>query len=392
MGRSTRPSRWASNAFDRMTATFDLTGVAEGDYDVRVTLPGGGSDTLPAAFHVAAGRRGEAGDPAHPARATSGRHAVGDDLRRVRQHRHGGHAGPDPDPAIGRPRRQRPALADARPSRLTTGFLDLEASPTGSATRSRSTPAERRPGLLQPGESIRVPVYYAGLQQPWDFSDTLWSSRSSIHDAGDTSSVDWDSLKTDLQPSWIPDGAWDPIFANLTAQIGPTWGDYVQMLSDNASYLGRLGLRVTDVDQLYGFELQQAIGLNPVLDPRRGGRCLAADPGPLARLRPVVRQHHPRAVPGRTARLRVVNAVGRDSTIEEIVDPVRLSAASVRWQVPAGHPFESREGASRRSSRRTAATRTVSSSASPATRETCDWSVIGPTRPTRRISRQKSTS
>src|SRR5262249_6868866 len=51
---------------------------------------------------------------------------------------------------------------------------------------------------------------------------------------------------------------------NLVAQIGPTWGDYVRMLSDNAAYLGRLGVTVTDVNELYAFELQQALGLKPV--------------------------------------------------------------------------------------------------------------------------------
>lgn len=52
--------------------------------------------------------------------------------------------------------------------------------------------------------------------------------------------------------------------ANLQAQIGPTYGDYVKMLTDNAAYLGRLGETVTDIGQLFSFEVQQAIGLTPV--------------------------------------------------------------------------------------------------------------------------------
>ena len=37
------------------------------------------------------------------------------------------------------------------------------------------------------------------------------------------------------------------VVADLVDQIGPTWGDYIDMLSDNAAYLGRLGLHVIDV-------------------------------------------------------------------------------------------------------------------------------------------------
>ena len=32
------------------------------------------------------------------------------------------------------------------------------------------------PGVLEPGESVKVPVYYAGMQQPWYFPDTFYFS------------------------------------------------------------------------------------------------------------------------------------------------------------------------------------------------------------------------
>ena len=53
------------------------------------------------------------------------------------------------------------------------------------------------------------------------------------------------------------------IWSNLTAQGGDTWGDYVTLLSENATYLGRLGQSVTDVSALLEFEFQQAGGLSP---------------------------------------------------------------------------------------------------------------------------------
>ena len=250
------------DSFSQLTATFDLTGVPEGDYDVRVTLFGGASDILPAAFHV---------EPAGKAKLETklflpsafGRHSP--DTIYVEYANTG--TASMPAPIL--------ILQSADPDGSDRPILTLDATlrrtvfygsslPEGVSNSVQIYASGAVPGLLQPGERVRVPVYYAGLQSPLDFSDTAVELELLIHDAGDTSSVGWDALKADLQPSWIPDNAWDPIFANLTAQIGPTWGDYVKMLSDNASYLGRLGLRVLDVNQLYDFELQQAIGLNPV--------------------------------------------------------------------------------------------------------------------------------
>ena len=47
-------------------------------------------------------------------------------------------------------------------------------------------------------------------------------------------------------------------------QVG-TWGGYVQLLDNEASYLGQLGEDVTDVNQLWGFAVQQADNaLSPV--------------------------------------------------------------------------------------------------------------------------------
>ena len=76
--------------------------------------------------------------------------------------------------------------------------------------------------------------------------------------------ITWSALESSLRPSWMPADTWTVLFGNLTAQIGSTWGDYVQMMSDNAAYLGRLGIDVKDVSELFSFEMQQADGLNPV--------------------------------------------------------------------------------------------------------------------------------
>src|SRR5262249_42084594 len=118
-------------------------------------------------------------------------------------------------------------------------------SPVGGSGHSVQIYASgASPGVLLPGERVRVPVYYGELPQPRDFTDNQVELEVRVHEAGNTEQVDWTSMKDAMRPSWIPADAWDAVFANLTAELGSTWGDYVRMLNTNAVYLGQLGLRV----------------------------------------------------------------------------------------------------------------------------------------------------
>src|SRR5262249_21067255 len=119
------------------------------------------------------------------------------------------------------------------------------------------------PGLLQPGEVYRVPVYWVGLQLPYDVNRAI-DFVLTVSTQDQTDPVDWNAMRDALRPTQIDPDAWVAIYANLVAQTGPTWGDYVRMLNDNAIYLGRLGRRVIDAAELFAFELQQATGLHPV--------------------------------------------------------------------------------------------------------------------------------
>ena len=135
------------------------------------------------------------------------------------------------------------------------------------------------PGIIQPGERFQVPVYDAGLQLPWDFGDTAVEFEVLVSNAEDTTPIDWASMQQSLRPSWISTEAWPAVYANLQTQIGATWGDYIHMLSDNATYLARLGERVADVSQLYSFELQQALGFSPVNTVAAATDAAVATPG-----------------------------------------------------------------------------------------------------------------
>ena len=71
-------------------------------------------------------------------------------------------------------------------------------------------------------------------------------------------------LQAGFQPPNISTPAWNAIFPSLQAQVGTTWGDFVQRIDDDALYLGHLGEKVNDISQLWSFEVQQAIGFSPL--------------------------------------------------------------------------------------------------------------------------------
>ena len=75
--------------------------------------------------------------------------------------------------------------------------------------------------------------------------------------------INWDDIRDEAQPSYLSDAAWDPVWNNFISGVedsnGATTDSYVGTLAENATYLDQLGEKVTgDVDQLIAFELQQA--------------------------------------------------------------------------------------------------------------------------------------
>jgi hypothetical protein len=105
------------------------------------------------------------------------------------------------------------------------------------------------PGILQPGETVRMPVYYVGWQGGLNMSTPI-NFTLGVLTADDTTPADWPGMKDEMKPESISDAAWDVIFDNFTTEVGDTWGDYVSMLSENSAYLRRLGETVTDVSEL----------------------------------------------------------------------------------------------------------------------------------------------
>jgi RHS repeat-associated protein len=146
-----------------------------------------------------------------------------------------------------------------------SGIYNL-AVPDGFTTSIQLLASGATPGLLQPGESIQVPVYWAGwLESEWDPNQPIVFHLSSL-EADDPRPIDWDSLKDRLRPSTIAVNVWDALYPNLVSQIGSTWGQYVTRMDADAAYLAGLGETVTDLSRLLVFEIQEANGFSPVRD------------------------------------------------------------------------------------------------------------------------------
>ncbi|MEK7674817.1 MAG: LamG-like jellyroll fold domain-containing protein [Verrucomicrobiota bacterium] len=168
VGAVTRTNTTVSaDSFTQLTATFNLSSVPVGRYSLRVSSPFWGTNTLADAFEVL---------PAGEAKLETqlivpsqlGYHAVATIWV---QYANTGHvAMPAPLLVLTATQNgQEGAWLTLQDHRLVEGFW-TSAQPEGFSHSIQILASGNTPGVLQPGESVQVPVYYAGWQQPWDFT------------------------------------------------------------------------------------------------------------------------------------------------------------------------------------------------------------------------------
>ncbi len=156
------------------------------------------------------------------------------------------------------------------------------------------------PYILQPGDKGRVPVYFMGCQQPWNFSDRVIEAHLKVCSESNTDSVDWSQHKEAMRPQWwIGSDAWDAVWQNYMTLAGDTWGEYIrivnqmrfpQALAHIASglriwYTGEPGQAtniaadVIDVTTPLALAFRQADGLNPIYNLARATDMTVPAPG-----------------------------------------------------------------------------------------------------------------
>lgn len=141
---------------------------------------------------------------------------------------------------------------------------------TADPTRNEANPALRPavhllasgrvPGLLQPGESCRVPVYYVGWRRPWDFAYPPIVFSTGIHRIENSESIDWDAFTAAHRPNGLSISSWTNLAATLQARIGQTWGGYVRLLGRMAELAGPVHGTAYDATTLFAMAVQQIRG------------------------------------------------------------------------------------------------------------------------------------
>ena len=153
------------------------------------------------------------------------------------------------------------AIMKNSPTMIPRGFW-TNSMPEGFSSTIQILASGETPGIIQPGESFKIPIQYAGWRKPWNFAYPPINFKLGVLEANNETPVNWDLLKEEMRPESIAEDLWEPLWANFITQAGTTWGDYVRMLTDNAVYLSKLGLHVTDIGELLAFEFAQADSLN----------------------------------------------------------------------------------------------------------------------------------
>ena len=172
------------------------------------------------------------------------------------------------------------ALLTLDPSLVAQGIFSRPIVPAGFSNSIQLLASGATPGVLQPGESIQVPIYYAGWQQPWDFTYPTVQPEIGIELNTDTTPIPWSTLQARFQPPSLSTTAWNAVFPSLENLVGSTWGDYVQAIDNNATYLASLSEKVNDLSQLWSFEIQQASGFSPIHTLSTMTDAQVATPGP----------------------------------------------------------------------------------------------------------------
>lgn len=253
------------DSFTRLTATFPPNLAPPGFYSLRVNQSDGDTATLTNAFEMV-----PAGEPKLVTRlimpGSIGRNTIATIY--VEYANEGTAAMPapllwiksvDPDGS------DRPILTLDQ-SRMVANFWST-GLPPGTANDVYILASGAQPGVLNIGERRQVPVYFLGLEQPWNTSDQLLEMEIRRWTADDPMPIDWAERKELLRPATLDAATWDVVFVNLTNGLVTT-GDYVRRLGENAQVLARLGQQITDVNELWAMDLQQAYGYSviPVLN------------------------------------------------------------------------------------------------------------------------------
>ena len=135
-----------------------------------------------------------------------------------------------PGPILTLEASEQSAIGEIEQTLLSNYTSGMTSAPPGFTTTAQILASGSVPGLLQPGESYRIPVYYAGWLEPWNFSRPPLIFSLSVYTANDNTAINWASYGTSFQPSGVSNGQWANLLGGMETSFGTTWGSYVSAL------------------------------------------------------------------------------------------------------------------------------------------------------------------
>ncbi len=257
-GTAYTPKSVVLDTLTRLTLPFDLAGIPAGGYALRVQ---DGSNAAEVPFTVLAGVEEPSFETDLILPSQLGRHATATIY--VQYTNTGSVSMPSPLVIVTATDK---ALLTLDVGRVKEGFW-TSAQPVGFSDTIRFVANGEIPGTLAPGETRQIPIYYAGLLQPWDFSDNSVNFKTRYILPGNDAPLNWVEHLSDRVPAGVDPEAWAAVTARLQARFGPTWGSFQEVVVEDIAYFGTLGQRVSELGRVIGFELRRAIGFGRPAEP-----------------------------------------------------------------------------------------------------------------------------
>jgi RHS repeat-associated protein len=220
-------------------ATFDLTGLTKGKYDVKITN-GSSVTSFKQSFTVTDGVVGTVGAKVSTVSTRGDNSFPG--VIRLSYNNSG----------------QTDVAAPLFRIKATNATINYGASGTSSSTLQQLQSL-----VIGTGANGPAGILTAGGKQDTFFTYKPIANGAvsfSVEQVKPTEVIDWAKIKSELRASFshIDVGAWDTIWNNFTAAVGSTVGQFQAVINQDASYLSQLGLRLDDVGGLFTYEFRKA--------------------------------------------------------------------------------------------------------------------------------------
>ena len=110
------------------------------------------------------------------------------------------------------------------------------------------------PGIIPPGASFELPLYFQGDGGAWNMTYNLSALKA------DATPITWTNLEASLRPADMAADLWAALWSSFKASVGTNWADYLRALDTQASLLNQAGQSTYDPAEMLAAMFSRAIG------------------------------------------------------------------------------------------------------------------------------------